>query len=241
MTGRTQAGVSLSWKEWASVLKLSAMYQMEGIENMATERVCTLAAAHRKWEDVLRVSTAWRLHGIHERAIEELDRSSPDETKLKLAMDCGVEKWLLLVYLRLVQRSQTISEAEEETLGQKTTYKLFLLRHRRLQGLWDHRSRREIENSIHRDFKEEMEKANNSRNHYTVDTPPSSSQRINAAETPKHDQWFYFTNAIFIVCSLMLIAAQKFTYSRYRWRTLFFEYPFSISSDTGSISLRIPM
>jgi hypothetical protein len=204
VTGGTQAG---DWKEWASVLKLSAMYHLQGIEKMAIERLLTLAAAAREWQDVLRVSTAWRLHGIREKAIQQLDRSSPDMAKLKLAMDCGVETWLRAGYVWLVQRSGAISEAEEEILGRTTTYKLFLLRHRRLQGFDGYSRSPAIDVIIGREFKEELEKANDGRNKYTI--PSSSAQRNEGAEAAK-DDLFYLSSTIFRVCRLELSETQQY-------------------------------
>lgn len=176
---------------------------MEKIRGKAFERVCHLAGTTGQWADVLRVSTAWRLHEIRERAIEELNNKVQDMNKLKLAIECGVEEWLVTGYLRLVRRSDSISKADEELLGQKTTYKLFLLRHRLLQGRQGYSSVPSLIGAIRRAFQEELKEVNNGRSHITI--PSSlSSQRVKGTNTSKYDRRFYFTSAAFIVCSLVL-------------------------------------
>jgi hypothetical protein len=80
---------------------------------------------------VLRCSTLWRVSEIREKAKIQLDSSLKSVNRVLLARECHVGEWLSRGYQELVQRSETISEADEERLGSSTVIKLFRMRDRR--------------------------------------------------------------------------------------------------------------
>ncbi|KIM84445.1 hypothetical protein PILCRDRAFT_67743, partial [Piloderma croceum F 1598] len=96
----------MSWVEWASVLKLSCMWQMTKVQEMAVQTILEL---QNQAADV--------------RPVEWIERG----------MEFQVDSWLLTGYQQLIQASAGISVEHEELLGQKTTSKLFRIRDAYLQ------------------------------------------------------------------------------------------------------------
>jgi hypothetical protein len=80
------------------------------------------------------MSTQWRIQKLREIAIRQLaDKLSPLR-KVDLAIECGIEPWLMAGYMELVTRRAYISEEEEDRLGPSRTSNLFRVRHRRFQA-----------------------------------------------------------------------------------------------------------
>jgi hypothetical protein len=130
--GATQAAPS-SWKDWASVLKLSTQLQLESIRETSIRQLSCLSMDVTDWINVLRVGTEWGLAEVRKIAMDKIVSRIEVPQKINLAIEFKIEKWLLEGFRRLVERSKEILLDEEEQLGWETTFKLFRLRHLLLQ------------------------------------------------------------------------------------------------------------
>ena len=121
----------MSWVEWASVLKLSCMWQMTKVHEMAVQKILELQneADTECQEDLLRLSNKLGVTKIRDRAIEILSGAYAKPIEwIQHGMEFQVDSWLLDGYKQLVQAQAGISVEDEELLGQKTTSKLFRIR-----------------------------------------------------------------------------------------------------------------
>jgi hypothetical protein len=85
------------------------------------------------WIAALRLSTQLRIQGLRDLSIRMLSEELPCLKKIELAAECKIQDWLLEGYTEVVTRRETISEEDEEQLGWDTSFKLFGIRHRRLE------------------------------------------------------------------------------------------------------------
>jgi hypothetical protein len=126
---------TMSWRDWASVYKLSNDWCMETIREKALEKISTLPVNIEEWTAVLRLSTAWGMSGTRKKAIQRLNDYEIDAmTLIDLAMQCKVPHWLLRGYQKLVQRYEDITVEEIERLSWKTTSILLRIRDRYLSS-----------------------------------------------------------------------------------------------------------
>ena len=128
--GRSPPNVEvMSRPEWTSVLKLAMLWEMENIRKLAIKQILSLPASSKDWIEMLKMSTSPRVTEIREKAIQSMDLEKLESVeRILLAKECGVYEWLLRGYRELVQRTETISQQDEEQLGREATLKLFRLR-----------------------------------------------------------------------------------------------------------------
>jgi hypothetical protein len=128
-------------EQWATVLKLSAMWQMEKVQEKAISCI-----VHRKvrfgwhitgWIYILRSSTEWGTPKLRDRAIHQLDSHVKGADRIHLGMECRIGEWFLSGCMELVVRDDEISLVEEKVIGWEMTSKLFRLRHRYIRGQID--------------------------------------------------------------------------------------------------------
>jgi hypothetical protein len=127
---------SKSWVECASALKLSCMWQMTKVQEMAVQTILELQnqADTECQKSLLRLSNKLRITKIRDRAIEILSEAAVEPVEwIQRGMKFQVDSWLLGGYQQLIQASDGISVEHEELLGQKTTSKLFRIRDAYLQ------------------------------------------------------------------------------------------------------------
>jgi len=151
---------TMTWKEWFSVLKLSMLWQMDQVKDLAIERITSLPLNIDDWKAVLILSTHSVVNNtIRNAAIQQLIARFPltPIDRILLARKCHVADWLLSGYNELVQREATISVEEEEQLGLKTTTKLFRVRehHKRHRNTYNY----SLDDCIRKDFDSELKAA----------------------------------------------------------------------------------
>ena len=126
--------VDMSWTQWTSVLKLSLMWEMKMIQDLALKKIPTRIHNLDEWIAALRLSTRLRIGGLREMAVRELANHQLNPLKkIELGIECSIAPWLTEGYRVLVMRPDCISEEDEEQLGQKRTANLFRMRHRYLE------------------------------------------------------------------------------------------------------------
>src|SRR5262245_19275044 len=124
----------MSWQEWFSLLQLSMMWQMSEIQQVAMGKILNSSLSKDEWTYMLKWSTSSRVSEVREKAIEKLRGSLQPLERVLLAKECQVSDWLKQGYKEIVERRDTIDEADEKKLGCKTTVKLFRLRDKRQHG-----------------------------------------------------------------------------------------------------------
>jgi hypothetical protein len=128
-------------EQWATVLKLSAMWQMEKVQEKAisciVHRNLRFGWNNTAWIYILRSSTEWGTTKLRERAIRQLDNNIQGADRICLGMECRIGEWFLSGCMELVVRDDEISLMEEKAIGWGMTSKLFRLRHRYIQGQID--------------------------------------------------------------------------------------------------------
>src|ERR1700722_18175511 len=126
--GRSPPNVEvMSRPEWTSVLKLAMLWEMENIRKLAIKQILSFPASSKDWIEMLKMSTSPRVTEIRENAIYHLQNLGSVE-RILLARECRVSEWLLRGYRELVERTETISQQDEERLGREATLQLLRLR-----------------------------------------------------------------------------------------------------------------
>jgi hypothetical protein len=125
---------ALSLAEWTSVLKLSAMWQMDRLRKIVVEKMSklTVTVTAEEWVAVLDMSVLHQLSDARALAIERLSRPGniAGVDKILLARKHKIESWLWDGYQEVVIRDQCFSDEEEDRLGWKTVSKLYRVRDR---------------------------------------------------------------------------------------------------------------
>lgn len=125
----------MGWEQWFSVFKLSMMWQMDEIQKLAVQSIFKQPFTVKDCEAVLKLSTLSRFSELRGRAMKALSTKLQPVDRIVLARECQIAAWLLLGYQELVDRNETISEADEERLGCRTAVKLLRIRDQgRFQG-----------------------------------------------------------------------------------------------------------
>jgi len=125
----------MSWIEWTSVLKLSLMWLMKRVYDLALRKVPTRICDSDGWCAALETSTLMGIRELRELAIRELDIGTLSPMKkVNLGIKYNTESWLMEGYIDFVRREEVISVEDEEQLGWSRTSALFRIRHRVLQG-----------------------------------------------------------------------------------------------------------
>jgi len=142
----------MSWIEWTSVLKLSSMWQMKWVYDLALRKVPTKIYDSDGWYAALETSTLMGIRELRELAIRELDIGTLSPMKkVNLGIKYNTESWLMEGYNDFVRREEIISVEDEEQLGWSRTSALFRIRHRVLD-----RQQVDISSSIRNAFKNEF-------------------------------------------------------------------------------------
>jgi hypothetical protein len=125
----------MSWTEWTSVIKLSQMWGMKPVYDLAIRKVATRIQNSDEWIAALKMSTQLRIRDFREIAIEKLaDQLTSALQKIELGIEYKIQSWLLEGYMEFVERNEVISVEDEAQLGWSRTSNLFRVRHRRLQA-----------------------------------------------------------------------------------------------------------
>jgi len=121
---------TMSQREWFSVLKLSLMWHMDQVKDLAIENITSVPMSTNDCIDMLRKSTLLIVPKIRDKAIRQLTPKSclPPVNRILLARECRVADWLLDGYTQLVRRDETISAEDEMQLGATVTLRLFRVR-----------------------------------------------------------------------------------------------------------------
>jgi hypothetical protein len=122
--------------QWVSVLKLSNMWSMTLIQDLALKQISAKICDSRsnEWIAALGTATQLRMQELRNIAIEKLEGKIGPVEKVNLAIRYSVKPWLIQGYRELVMRADGISAEEERQLGVRRTSNLFRLRHRRLEN-----------------------------------------------------------------------------------------------------------
>jgi len=121
---------TLSLAEWTSVLKLSAMWQMDRLRQIVVDRMSALGATAEEWTAVLDMSVRQQLLDARTLAIQQLSYYSniAGVDKILLARKYKVEQWFREGCQELVNRRECFSDEDEDRLGWKTVIKLYRVR-----------------------------------------------------------------------------------------------------------------
>jgi hypothetical protein len=124
----------MSWSQWISALKLSMMWKMALIQDLALRKIPTRIHNPEEWISVLKISTQSRIQELREIAIRKLGRKLGPRQKVTLGIKYSIEPWLMDGYTALVTRENGLSTTDEACLGWSTTANLFRIRHRILEA-----------------------------------------------------------------------------------------------------------
>ena len=128
---------TFSVPQLTSVLRLSALWQMDELTNNVLNDLAQSSADQCDWMGLLDLSEEHQHPGARRLAIQKLtlifDELLPGVEQVRLARKYRVERWLRTGLLSLVNRSQFFSDADEQVLGWKTVIKLCHLREQRLK------------------------------------------------------------------------------------------------------------
>jgi len=195
--GHSEEDLDMSWTEWTSALKLSLMWQMKLIQDLALQKIRQRIHNSDEWFAALDISTQLKIQGLREMAIERLSRDEPISPlkKIELAFKYNIQDWLMQGYIEFVTRQEVISVEDEEQLGWSRTSNLFRIRHHRLEG-YSYDIESNIENAFPSEFAD-IAAFNESRMSYEYLRPD-----LRAATDPdviQRDEAYYCVDIIFLV------------------------------------------
>ena len=185
----------IAWTDWISVLKLSRMWKMDLIHDLALQKIPFQIDNSDQWIAVLKISTRLRIQGLRELAIKSLHWDLSTLKMIELAIECGIQPWLMQGYLEFVMRADGISAQDAEQLGLRRTSDLLRIR-RRHQG---DRSLDSCRFDIRRTFASEFAEI------ATFDTSPMLSYLspdLHPATDPddiRRVELYYHVNIVFLV------------------------------------------
>ena len=122
--------------QWVSVLKLSKMWSMTLIQDLALKKISVRIpdSASNEWIAALGTATQLRMQELRNVAIGKLEGKLSPIKKIKLAIRFSIQDWLIQGYKEVVMRADGISAEEENQLGVRRTSNLFRLRHHQLEN-----------------------------------------------------------------------------------------------------------
>ena len=124
----------MPWTEWTSILKLSQMWGMKHIYDLALQKIPTQIHNTDEWIAALKTSTQLKIRDLREIAIGKLtDQLTSPLQKIEFGTEYKISTCLLEGYTEFVTRDEVISVEDEEQLGWRRTSSLFRARHRRLE------------------------------------------------------------------------------------------------------------
>ncbi|KAJ2924529.1 hypothetical protein H1R20_g12561, partial [Candolleomyces eurysporus] len=99
----------------------------------------TVTLTKPEWSSILTLSTLWHFNHLRALAIHHLDQPSIDPIELILVGRSNfVTEWVLRGYEALVLKDEAIEEDESEMIGDKTSVKLYIIRHGLARRLKEH-------------------------------------------------------------------------------------------------------
>ena len=122
----------LSVPQGISVLKLSAMWQMDNLTDMVVQQLSNLKGRRGAWIDLLDLASVHQLPGARVLAIQKIASTfnGRGTDKVVLGRQHGVKEWLEGGLRELVQREDSFTDEDDEALGWKTVSKLYRIRER---------------------------------------------------------------------------------------------------------------
>ena len=101
---------------------------MELIHDLALEKIQFQIHNSDQWIAALKISTRLRIQGLREHAIKSLHWNLSSLKMIELAIECGIQPWLMQGYLEFVMRTGGISAQDAEQLGLRRTSDLLRIR-----------------------------------------------------------------------------------------------------------------
>jgi hypothetical protein len=188
----------MSWTDWTSVLKLSLLWKMKLIQDLALRKIPPRILNSDGWIAALKISTQFRLQELRELAIERLTGEGKFTAlqKIELGIKYSIGPWLTTGYTEFATRKECISAEEEDRLGPSRTSNLFRVRHRKLAAKSSNNLQSDIRNTFASEFAAIA----------AFDTSPISYLRpkIRSATNPdgiRRDKAYYCVDIIFLVNS----------------------------------------
>jgi hypothetical protein len=91
--------------------------------------------SEEEWISILKLSTMWEFSYARDLAIKELSGRAMDPiTKVLLARQYGIPKWLLAAYHELVNRKELVSCDEAQQLGLNVAIQIFHIREKAISA-----------------------------------------------------------------------------------------------------------
>jgi hypothetical protein len=207
---------AMSWFEWTSVLKLSQMWQMKRIHDLALRKLPPMIHTTDQWITALKTSTQFKIQELRVIAIGKLANELNALQKVELAIECGIEPWLTTAYMEFVTRRECISEEEEDRLGQSRTSNLFRVRHRQFQATPPYDVQSDIQNTFESEFATVA----------TSDGSPVSYWQPNLrtatdSDAIHRDEKYYCIDIIFQVKLFECLVMWLVTLPHHRWKILY--------------------
>jgi hypothetical protein len=143
----------MSWTEWTSVLKLSQMWEMKPIYDLALRKIPPRIHMSDEWIAALKMSTQLRIRDLREIAIGKLTgQLTSSLQKIEFGAEYKISSCLLEGYTEFATRNKVISAEDEEQLGWRRTSGLFRVRHRRFEKTYRHGVQSDIQNTFANEF-----------------------------------------------------------------------------------------
>jgi hypothetical protein len=98
---RRNSRKDISWTEWISALKLSQMFEMKRIYNLALENIQAQVDSSDEWIVALELSTHLKIRDLRELAIPMIVWDLSSLKKIKLGTEYNIQPWLLQGYTDL--------------------------------------------------------------------------------------------------------------------------------------------
>jgi hypothetical protein len=120
----------LSVPQWTSILKLSALWQMDRLAELVLEELSDASASRDEWITLLDFSIEHQYPKARELAIDKITSTFAGQAieQVVMARKYGVQKWLRDGFKQLLERNQFFSDTDEEVLGWNIVFKLCRLR-----------------------------------------------------------------------------------------------------------------
>jgi ribosomal protein S13 len=183
----------MSWVQWVTVLKLTLLWKMNQIQDVALQKIRGLSQNSHQWIAALKIATELRMHGLREIAIQELNEDLDPLQKIDLATKYSVRPWLIDGYFELVMRKEGIKKEEEQCLGPSRTANLFRVRHQRIEA----GNSIEVVSTIETTFQREFIEIKAFNNAASVSYLCPDLHTATDSDAIQRDSVFYFEDIIF--------------------------------------------